>query len=67
MYGMSLMLDVAFLDRTGLVVAVYPELRPGRRTRWHGLARDALELPAGTLAATRTGEGDIIVCTAEGF
>jgi uncharacterized membrane protein (UPF0127 family) len=67
MYGMSLILDVAFLDRTGLVVAVYPELRPGRRTRWHGMARDALELPAGTLAATRTSEGDIIVCTAEGF
>jgi len=67
MYGMSLILDVAFLDRNGQVVATYPQLRPGRRTRWHGLARDALELPAGTLAATGTREGDTIVCTEEGF
>ncbi len=67
MYGMSLILDVAFLDGSGKVVAAYPELRPGRRTRWHGLAQDALELPAGTLAATGTCEGDTIVCTEEGF
>jgi hypothetical protein len=67
MYGMSLILDIAFLDRTGRVVAVYPDLRPGRRTRWHGSAQDALELPVGTLAATGTREGDTIVCTEEGF
>jgi uncharacterized protein len=67
MYGMSMILDIAFLDHKGRVVAVYPALRPGRRTRWHGAAQDALELPAGTLAATRTGEGDTIVCTEEGF
>jgi hypothetical protein len=67
MYGMSMILDVAFLDSTGRVVAIYAELRPGRRTRWHGSARDALELPAGTLAATGTSKGDTIVCTTEGF
>ena len=65
MLGMRLTLDVAFLDPAGRVVALYPGLRPGGRTRWHGTARDALELPAGTLAATGTREGDTIVCSTE--
>jgi uncharacterized protein len=63
MLGMSFPLDVAFLDHRGGVLASYHALRPGRRTRWHAGAVDALELPAGTLAATRTVEGDTIVCT----
>jgi uncharacterized membrane protein (UPF0127 family) len=63
MSGMSIPLDVAFLDRAGVVVAVYHTLPPGARTRWHRGARDALELPAGTLAASGTAVGDTIVCT----
>lgn len=63
MVGMSFALDVAFLDRRGIVVASYPGLAPGARTRWHAAASDALELPAGTLAATGTVEGDTIVWT----
>jgi uncharacterized membrane protein (UPF0127 family) len=65
MLGMRMALDIAFLDASGRVVALYPELSPGGRTRWHGAARDALELPPGTLAATGTREGDTIVCTVE--
>ncbi len=65
MFGMSQPLDVAFLDRSGRVVAAYRELQPGRRTSYHGQARDALELPPGVLAATGTIEGDTIVCSAE--
>lgn len=65
MLGMRLILDVAFLDAGGRVVALYPGLGPGARTRWHGAARDALELPAGTLADTGTREGDTIVCSME--
>jgi uncharacterized membrane protein (UPF0127 family) len=65
MLGMRLSLDIAFLDPSGRVVAVYPDLEPGGRTRWHAAARDALELPAGTLAASGTREGDTIVCTVE--
>ena len=65
MLGMTLTIDVAFLAPDGRVVALYPDLRPGGRTRWHGAARDALELPAGTLAATGTREGDTIVCSME--
>jgi uncharacterized membrane protein (UPF0127 family) len=65
MLGMAFPLDVAFLDSRGVVVALYHQLGPGARTRWHRHAVDALELPAGTLAATGTVEGDIIVCRAE--
>jgi uncharacterized membrane protein (UPF0127 family) len=65
MMGMRFPLDVAFVDQDGIVVAAYPNLRPGARTRWHRRAQGALELPAGTLAASGTREGDQIVCTEE--
>jgi uncharacterized protein len=61
MRGMAFPLDVAFLDRSGAVVAAYHSIPPGARTRWHKAARDALELPAGTLTASRTAVGDTIV------
>ena len=65
MLGMRMSLDIAFLDPDGRVVALYPELRPGGRTQWHGRAREALELPAGTLAASGTRDWDTIVCILE--
>jgi uncharacterized protein len=65
MLGMSQPLDVVFLDQSGRVVAMYPALAPGDRTGWHSTARDALELPPGTLTATGTREGDTIVCSRE--
>jgi hypothetical protein len=64
---MSFPLDIAFLDSKGGVVATYSALTPGARTRWHSEARDALELPAGTLARTRTVNGDTIVYTEVGL
>ncbi|HUP01715.1 MAG TPA: DUF192 domain-containing protein [Gemmatimonadota bacterium] len=60
MYGMRIALDVAFVDGDGAVVALYPELRPGARTRHHSKARRAIELPAGTLAETGTALGDVL-------
>jgi uncharacterized membrane protein (UPF0127 family) len=63
MAGMAFPLDVAFLDDRGGVVASYRAIAPGSRTRWHSNATDALELPAGTLAATGTVDGDLIVYT----
>lgn len=65
MSGMKFPIDVAFLARDGAVVALYPDLAPGARTRWHRSARRALELPAGTLAATGTREGDVILCATQ--
>ena len=61
MRGMAFPLDVAFLDRSGAVLAAYHSIPPGARTRWHKAARDALELPAGTLVASGTAIGDTIV------
>lgn len=61
MAGMKYPLDVVFLDRDGIVVALYHSLLPRRRTRWHARAHSALELPAGTLAATGTQEGDTLL------
>jgi uncharacterized protein len=64
MYGMRYPLDVAFLDAGGSVVASYPSLRPGARTRWHRQAALALELPAGTLESSGTRVGDVLVWSA---
>ncbi len=58
MFGMRFSLDVVFLDRDGVVVAVYEDLAPGKRTRVETKAIHALELPAGTVVATGTERGD---------
>jgi uncharacterized membrane protein (UPF0127 family) len=58
MLGMRFSLDIAMVAADGTVVAVYPGLAIGGRTRYHRDARAALELPAGTLAATGTVPGD---------
>jgi uncharacterized protein len=58
MLGMRFSLDVLLLDGGRRVVALYRGLAPGKRTRLHGKARHALELPAGTIASTGTCEGD---------
>lgn len=63
MAGMRYPIDVAFLSADGEVVALYPRLEPGARTAWHRTARSALELPAGTFAATGTTVGDIVLCS----
>ncbi|GAB6875432.1 DUF192 domain-containing protein [Thermaerobacter litoralis] len=55
--GMAFALDVAHLDRQGVVVAAY-RLAPGRvgPPIWRGAS--VLELPAGTLESTGTRRGD---------
>ena len=60
MYGMKQPLDVAFLGREGQIIALYHDLRPGQRSRYHGKARQALELPVGTLSETGTCVGDLL-------
>lgn len=59
-FGLSAAIDVAFLDEAGTVIALYPELPPGRLTRWHGRGCRVLETPPGTLGASGTEEGDTI-------
>jgi uncharacterized membrane protein (UPF0127 family) len=59
-HGMRMPIDVAFLDRHGVVLALYPALERGRRTAYHKEAASALELPAGTLSETGTAVGDLL-------
>ncbi|MBA2556856.1 MAG: DUF192 domain-containing protein [Chloroflexi bacterium] len=65
MAGMAFPLDVGFLDADGRLIALYPELPPRARTRWHSRALQALELPAGTFAATGSGLGDVLETTSQ--
>jgi len=60
MYGMKYPIDVAMLDRERRVIAVYPRIAPGKRSRMHWKAKYALELPQGTLTATGTEVGDLL-------
>jgi uncharacterized protein len=60
MYSVRFPLDVVFISETGQVVATYRDLRPWRRSRVHGSALHALELPAGTIRATNTAVGDLL-------
>jgi uncharacterized protein len=62
-YGMRYAIDVAFLDRDGRVVGLHHSLAPKQWTRPLRGAHYALELPAGTLVATSTAEGDLLHLT----
>jgi uncharacterized protein len=56
-FFMRFAIDVAFVDREGLVVKVLADLRPWRVGGALG-AYAAIELPAGTLALSGTARGD---------
>jgi uncharacterized membrane protein (UPF0127 family) len=43
------------------VLAIYPALAPGSRTKWHRNAAHALELPGGALARSGTAVGDVLI------
>lgn len=58
MLGMKFPLDVLYLDRAGTVLRVLPELRPGQLGPVVWRSHLAVELPAGTIAATGTAPGD---------
>jgi uncharacterized protein len=54
-------IDVVFAARDGRVVAIAEALPPWRMTSWHPTAWRAVELPAGTVASTRTARGDVLL------
>ena len=60
-FFMGYPIDVVFAARDGRVVGLVEELGPWRMTRLYPSARCALELPAGTVAATHTARGDVLV------
>lgn len=60
MFGMKFAIDLAFLDREGMVLAVQHGLKPNRLSRLVFRADGVLELPEGTLRDTQTAVGDVI-------
>jgi uncharacterized membrane protein (UPF0127 family) len=58
MFFMRYAIDAVFVDANGRVTKVVPDLRPWRVVWWAPRARDCLELPAGTAAASRTHVSD---------
>lgn len=56
--GMRFTIDVVLLDRAGVVLVAYRDLRPFRVTRLNWKATMALELPPGMIASSRTEPGD---------
>ena len=58
MLGMRFPLDVLYLDRSGTVLRAVQELRPGTFGPLDLRSHVAVELPAGTIAATGTVPGD---------
>ena len=60
MLGMRFPLDVLHLDRSGTVLRVLPDLQPGRLGPMVWRSHMAVELPAGTIAASGTVAGDVV-------
>lgn len=59
-FWMRFSIDVLLLDRQHRVLSVHGNLRPFRLTAINWKASSALELPAGTIAATNTQPGDLL-------
>jgi hypothetical protein len=57
-FFMRIPIDVAFLDKDGLIVKQIPAMPPWRMSAVYFKAHSVLELPAGTLSASQTQEGD---------
>lgn len=59
-FGMGFSIDVLFLDSTGRLVHLIPDMGPMRASPFVSRAANVLELPAGTAAQTGTLLGDQI-------
>ncbi len=60
-FFMRFPIDVLFLDADGRVLRAYAPLRPWRATALVRGAKQALELPAGTIARSDTRVGDCLL------
>jgi uncharacterized membrane protein (UPF0127 family) len=64
-FGMVFPIDVVFLNSEGAVVELHEGLRPWKLCRGTDGSRYVLELPEGTVSATRTTVGDELSWTPE--
>jgi hypothetical protein len=58
MFFMRMPVDAVFVDKDGVVVRIYPSLRPWRVTRVVRKAKACIEFPAGSTAAAGVKVGD---------
>ena len=58
MFFMRFPIDVAFVDKDGVVLKIYPSLQPWRMTRVVRKAKACIELSAGSVAAAGVKVGD---------
>lgn len=65
-FFMRFPIDVAFVDRTGVVIRRLDGLPPWRATRLHSNARACVELASGTLARAGIHEGSRLVLVPAG-
>lgn len=59
-FGLKEQIDVLILNKQNKVVALKHSLHPSRLFTWNIKYSTVIELPAGTLLATRTEKGDLI-------
>ncbi len=59
--GMRFPIDVIFMDRNGKVLQLIENMKPWRISRHLTKARSVLELPVGTIVASGTKVGDVVV------
>ena len=60
MLFMKFPLDIIFIDRANTAVGLCPNIRPFQFSPFFPRAHSAIEIPAGTIAASRTQMGDTI-------
>ena len=59
-FGMRFPIDVAYLNAEGRILRIYHRLAPFRIAALSFRTSSVLELPAGTLAQTKTDVGDVL-------
>jgi len=59
-FFMRFAIDCLFVDKNNRIVKLIPRLLPWRISRPYLKSRFVIELPAGTIAATGTLQGDVI-------
>jgi uncharacterized membrane protein (UPF0127 family) len=65
-FGMKYAIDAVFVDESGRVLALYPELRPNKRSKSITTASGVLEFPPGTIDQYQIQKGDLLEVISDG-
>ncbi|MBI3019267.1 MAG: DUF192 domain-containing protein [Deltaproteobacteria bacterium] len=61
-FFMRFPIDAIFMDASGKVLHLYPNLKPNRLTGVHWQAKEVIEVPPGTIEQWKIQVGDILKC-----